>query len=75
MDITLIQKNTLHFINTFYMANGFPPSIQEIASDSAVACNAIQGRIESLENNGFLTKKKRVARSIVLTRKGMDALV
>jgi SOS-response transcriptional repressor LexA len=75
MDITPIQKKTLDFIQTFYMANGFPPSIQEIASDSEVACNAIQGRVESLERNMFLTKKKRVARSIVLTEKGKQAIV
>ena len=72
--ITDRQKSVLTFLHNFYMANGYPPSIQEIASDQEVACNSIQGNIISLEKKGFITKAKSRARSILLTSKGRDTL-
>lgn len=73
--VSLVQRQTLEFIHMYYMANGYPPSIQDIASDRSVACNAIQGRIVSLQNHNYITKKAGVARSILLTDKGKDQIV
>jgi SOS-response transcriptional repressor LexA len=71
---TGIERQTLKFIQDFYLANGYPPSIQEISSDNNVACNAIQGRVVHLARKGYITKKDNVARSIVITRQGRDEL-
>lgn len=73
-DITLIQLQTLKFIHGFYNTNGYPPSIVEIATANNVAGNAIQGRINSLIKKSFLTKKPKIARSLLLTEKGMSAI-
>ena len=73
-DITLIQLQTLKFIHGFYSTNGYPPSIVEIATANNVAGNAIQGRINSLIKKSFLTKKPKIARSLLLTEKGMSAI-
>ena len=70
--ITPGQKVTLQFIHEFYMANGYPPTIQEIASDRDVACNAAQGHVLALVEKGFITKTAGKARSIVITTKGRE---
>ena len=72
--LTIIQKQTLKYIQAFITNHGYPPSIQEMADGHDVACNAIQGRIEALHKKGFVNKKHGVARSIVLSDKGRDAL-
>ena len=69
--ITQAQKETLVFIHQFKMSNGYAPSIQEIASDRSVACNASQEHVYCLRKKGYITKKAGKARSIVITEKGI----
>ncbi len=71
---TDIQLETLTFIHDYQLANGYPPSIQEIALANNVACNAIQGRVNHLVEKGYVTKKGKVARSIVITPEGIKEL-
>jgi len=68
--ITPAQKISLTFIHEFTMANNYPPSIQEIASDRGVACNASQELVVALCKKGFITKEAGKARSLVITEKG-----
>lgn len=72
---TDIQLETLNFIHQFNLANGYPPSIQEIASANNVACNAIQGRVNHLVDKGYVTKQAKIARSIIITPEGMEELL
>lgn len=73
-DITLIQLQTLKFIHGYYGNKGYPPTIIEIARANNVAGNAIQGRINSLIKKKFLTKQPHIARSLLLTDRGRDAI-
>jgi DNA-binding MarR family transcriptional regulator len=75
MFITPIQKITLKFISQFIMANGFAPTIQEVASDRGVFSNAAKEHVDALVKKGFVTKQTHKARSIVITELGREALV
>ena len=72
--ITEKQKDVLQFIQDYYSANFYPPSINEIAGSQKVVCNTVQGNVEALEKKGYITKKAAKARSIILTPKGREAL-
>ena len=72
--MTTIQKDTLILIHSFITDNGYPPSIQEMATILGLACNAVQGRVEGLEEKGYITKKPRLARSITITDEGLFEL-
>ncbi len=70
LKITPGQEITLEFIHHFTMANGYPPTIQEIAGDRGVAGNAAQEHVAALTKKLYLSKKAGKARSIVLTELG-----
>lgn len=67
--------NTLLEINNFISENKFPPSIRDLADTLGVNSTSVMShRIDFLVRHGWITKKDRVARSIVITKKGRDVI-
>ena len=65
--LTKIQKETLNFIQNFILKNGYAPSIHEIMKKfNLKSQSSAWGRINWLCKKGYLTKKKDIARSIVI---------
>lgn len=75
MFITPVQKLTLTFIHEFIMANGFAPTIQEIASNRNVFSNAAREHVDQLVKKELVTKQTAKARSLVITDLGRGSLV
>jgi Mn-dependent DtxR family transcriptional regulator len=64
--ISPVEQQTLNQIRTFITANGYSPTIAELARLAGVNGNAVSERVERLLAKGAITKKPRIARSIRL---------
>lgn len=73
--INLFQRHyqILRFLREFRDEHGFSPSIREIGAAVEVDSTSLIGfYLAGLEDAGLITRKQRIARSIVLTRQGME---
>ena len=61
---TAAQAETLDHIRAFIDDKGYSPTIAELAKLAGVRGNAIQLRIDGLEQKGLITRTARIARSI-----------
>ena len=71
--MTKTQRQTLDFIADHIDRHGYAPSVKDIAREFNLAStNGVSERIVALERDGFITRRARIARSIVLTRLGLE---
>ena len=64
------RQRVLAAIRQLFRDNGYPPSHDEIAQLAGIATKRVQRYVEMLAAEGFLTYRKRVARSILLINRG-----
>lgn len=77
MVLTPKQLRTLEIIAKYWNNNGFAPALADIRNELGLSKNSngtIIFRINSLINNGLITRNKKVARSIKLTELGKKCL-
>jgi SOS-response transcriptional repressor LexA len=71
--ITPVQRETLDFIANHIDKHGYAPSVNDISREfGGLRCQAVVDRLRSLERRGFITRQRYKARSIVLTRLGLE---
>ena len=71
--MTKTQRQTLDFIAHHIDRHGYAPSVKDIAREFNLAStNGVSERIVALERDGYITRRRRVARSIVLTVFGLE---
>lgn len=71
--MTKVQRDTLMFIADYIDRHHFAPTMADISREfGMLSTNAVHERVSRLERGGFITKQKRSARSIVLTRLGLE---
>ena len=64
-------KSMLMFICSFIDIYGYPPSIRDIAADNYISSTSVVNYyLDALSENEYIKRDKRVARGIVVTRKG-----
>ena len=73
-NITRRQKEILLYINDFIEQNQYAPSIYDIANAFSINTKTAQEFVERLVIKGYLTKEKKIARTIQLTEKAVDEL-
>lgn len=67
------QLQILKFIRDYSKTNGFSPSMREVGFHIGIySTSHIQWHLDQLERNGLLRRNKRVARSLVVTGKGLE---
>lgn len=64
--VTARQRQYLRFVATFTAANGYPPTVREMASAHGVTPNAVSDALDALERKGKIRRTPRTARSIVV---------
>jgi repressor LexA len=75
MKLTKRQKEILDFIIEFIDREGYSPSMEEIAGHFQFASlNAVFKHLASLSRRGYLTRDPNRARSIEISRKGLDGI-
>jgi SOS-response transcriptional repressor LexA len=71
--LTRVQRQTLVFIADYIDRHHYAPTMADISREfGMLSTNAVHERITRLERGGYITKQKRSARSIVLTRLGLE---
>lgn len=63
-ELTQVQAQTLAFICSFIVQNGYSPTFSEIAKAEGVHVNAIGDRVAQLVKKGALTKAPNISRSL-----------
>jgi DNA-binding MarR family transcriptional regulator len=62
---TFQQQHVLEFVQRFFSANGFPPTLREIADAVSLShVNAVRGHLAALEKKGYISRIPDKARSI-----------
>ncbi|MEF2965071.1 MarR family transcriptional regulator [Paenibacillus sp. M1] len=68
------QQAIIKFIAKYKTEHGYPPSNREIqAAVGLASVSTVNGHIDRLEKNGFITRKTDSPRTITLTDKGLTA--
>ena len=62
------------FIQAYKAANGYAPSIRDIADGCRIGTTTVFYQLGKLERHGLLTRDSGVARSIRLTPSGQNAV-
>jgi repressor LexA len=66
-ELTRRQREILDFITRWVREEGFPPTLQEIASKFRFASvNAVRDHLRALERKGFLKRRAGASRSLTL---------
>lgn len=68
--LTGSQWQTLVFLRSYVATFGMPPSLQDIASHTGRWTSAIKETLRHLELKGYIERKPRISRGIVVLRKG-----
>ncbi|MNB81414.1 LexA repressor [compost metagenome] len=69
------QQAIINFINSYGFENGYPPTVREIGKQVGLTSSStVQGHIDRLERDGFITKKGKSSRTITLTDKGLKSI-
>lgn len=73
--ITKKQALVLESIYSAIKANGYPPTVREIANTVGLASTStVHGHLERLEKNGYIVKNPTLTRAIEVTDSGLQAL-
>lgn len=68
--LTERQREILDFIRGFGRKNGYPPTRQEIMQNFSFASpTAVTGHLAALEKKGYLQKRERISRGLVVREK------
>lgn len=74
-DPTKRQIDILRFIESSVRKRGVPPSIREIGAHFLMAStNGVNDQLKALERKGLILRGRCVARALVLTAEGIEAL-
>lgn len=73
-EITKRQKQVLDFIAKYIETNQYPPSLIEIAETFSINLKTAHEFLDRLANKGYITKEKRIARSLLLTDKAISEI-
>ena len=66
-ELTKKQKNVLDAVKAYIAKEGFPPTCQELQTILGFAsANSITGYLDAIEKKGFIKRKPRLSRSIVV---------
>lgn len=72
-EMTKVQRQTLDFIADYIDAHGYAPSIKDISREFGVlSTNTVNDRLQALMRDGLITRRPRIARSMVLTQLGLE---
>ncbi len=67
------QERILKFVVEFIDDNGYPPSIREIGSATAISSTSVVAyNLKRLEEAGYIARERDVSRGLTLTRAGSD---
>ncbi|WMT42815.1 hypothetical protein RE628_11310 [Paenibacillus sp. D2_2] len=68
------QQAIINFIAEYRELNGYSPTIREIQIGVNLASpSTVDGHLNRLETNGYITRKTNIPRTILLTAKGDEA--
>ena len=70
-EITKKQSSILKIIIDYQYANGYSPTIREIAERVKLSINMIVKYLNALEKKQYIKRDKNVARSIVVLKESM----
>lgn len=73
--LTPKQRDTLETIQALTDSQGYPPTLMEAGAVLGVASNRVFYRAESLRRRGFMAPSHGQARSLVLTKRGLAAVM
>ena len=67
----LARANILRFIDDYHTDNGLPPTYREIIAGCDVCSTSVLNyHLGILEKQGFITRRTRLARTLLLTPEG-----
>jgi DNA-binding MarR family transcriptional regulator len=70
-DIPVVRHaDILRFILRYTEKHGFPPSMAELRAETGLAVSTIAHHLEVMEARGYITKKAKTPRTIVVTDRG-----
>ena len=73
--LTEKQIDILKAIYLYIQANGISPTVRNICDLVGVRSSATgHSYINALESRGYITRKKTIPRSIVITEKGLELI-
>lgn len=64
MELTLRQKEVLHFIRAFIREKGYPPSVREIGEHFQIYPRAAFDHLKALERKGYLRRRGTLSRGL-----------
>jgi len=72
--MTRVQEQTLRFIDLFHHANGYAPTLDEMAKEFDIVRAAAFYRVRGLLKHGAVEMKRNGARTLRLTESGLRAI-
>lgn len=72
--MTPTQSRYLHVVAALAEARGYPPTVQEVATEAGRQYSSAMGVLVSLERQGLIARDYATARSMRLTPAGRAAL-
>ena len=67
------QVEVLHGISRLTRAFGFPPSLRDLCELLGIeSTNGVNDHLHALERQGLISRRERIARSLVLTDAGRE---
>jgi len=66
MELPTRQTATLVAIKRYIAANGFPPTVRELADDLGVSVNGAAGHLKALARKGVIHRHPGTARGITV---------
>ena len=62
--LTSNQRSTYNFIKAYTLANGYPPTLREIADVEKITIPAAKNRLEAIAKKGHLELTPNISRGI-----------
>lgn len=75
VEITKCQSETLEAICNYIDANGYPPTVKELADIFEVSGPSIHDRLNQLVRKGYLSRSSKKARGITLTNRPQNVAI
>lgn len=69
--LTPRQHAVLQAVLKLTNAEGIPPSVRELAAEMGVTSTAITATLSTLQIRGFVVRRHRIARGLLLTNAGL----
>ena len=65
-DLSDRQRDMLVLIDSHIDKHCFPPTVRDLCRATGTTTNAVAEMLERLERKGFITKRKKLSRSIAI---------